>query len=276
MQLDDPNAARTFALVGPGRAGGAVARALIAAGWHASAVAGREMSAGSTRRMAADLSAEACPSAEVGLGADLIVIATPDAAIAEASELAVEALPPGSLLVHLSGSRGLSELAAAAERRPDVRYGALHPLVTIAAPDADLPADGWCAVAGDPDVYRLAATLGLQAFAIADDQRGRYHATAAVAANHLVALMGQVDRLARSVGVPFEAFAPVARAALDNCFDRGPREALTGPVERGDHATVERHLRDVPERELVAYRALAAAALDLCGHDDPELAARLR
>lgn len=276
MQPDVTETARTFALVGPGRAGGAIARALIAAGWRACAVAGREASAPTTRRMASDLGTEACSVAAVGHGADLVVVATPDAAITEAAADAVGSVPHGALLVHLSGARGLSELAAARRRRPDVRYATLHPLATISAFDADLPSDGWCAVDGDREVSTLAESLGLTPFPIADAERGRYHAAATIAANHLVALMGQVERLARSVDVPFEAFAPLARGALDHCFDRGPRDALTGPVERGDHATVARHLRDVPERELVAYRALAAAALDLCGRDDPELAGALR
>ncbi len=131
-------------------------------------------------------------------------------------------------------------------------------------------------MAGDPDVYDVAAALGLQAFTVADGDRARYHAAASIAANHVVALLGQVERLAEGAGVPREAFYPLVRAVVDNCERIGPRDALTGPVMRGDRETVERHLAALAPEERALYRALAAEAFRLSGRDDPELEARLR
>lgn len=97
-------------------------------------------------------------------------------------------------------------------------------------------------------------------FEVADADRPLYHAAAAVASNHLVALLGQVDRIAGSIGVPPEAYLDLARASLENVARLGPSLALTGPVARGDWDTVARHLAALDPSEHDAYRALAAAA----------------
>src|SRR5262249_54379335 len=98
---------------------------------------------------------------------------------------------------------------------------------------------------------------------------------ATVASNHLVALMGQVGRLADAAGVPRAALWPLVRATFDNVETLGPAAALTGPVARGDADTVARHLATLPADERAAYRALAAEALRLSGRRDPDLVALL-
>jgi predicted short-subunit dehydrogenase-like oxidoreductase (DUF2520 family) len=92
-----------------------------------------------------------------------------------------------------------------------------------------------------------------------------------VASNHLVALLGQVERLAAGCGVPFEAFAPLVLGSVQNAFSIGPAAALTGPVARGDLATVEQHLRDLDPAERDAYRTLAREASRLTGRRDTGL-----
>ena len=76
---------------------------------------------------------------------------------------------------------------------------------------------------------------------VEDADRTAYHAAAAIAANHMVALIGQVERVAATAGLPLDAFAGLMRAATDDALDLGPRRALTGPAARGDWDTVERH-----------------------------------
>jgi predicted short-subunit dehydrogenase-like oxidoreductase (DUF2520 family) len=264
------------ALVGPGRAGRAVGGALRRAGWPIVAVAGSTIDATSTEEAVAQLGATARAVEDAGRGAEVIIIATPDRSIVTVAHSVVGSAVPGALVVHLTGSRGLEVFASAATRRPDVRFAALHPLVSIPSPDPRHLSGGWCAVAGDPDVYDLALALGLQPFTVAPGARSLYHATATIAANHLVALMGQVERLARRAGVPREAFSPLVRGVLDNCDDIGARDALTGPVARGDAETVDAHLAALPAEERDLYRALATQALRLSGREDPELEERLR
>jgi len=271
--VSDSQSARTFALVGPGRAGTSVSLLLVRRGWRATAVAGRAPDAASTRAVAARLAAPAVAVAELGRGAGLVVVATPDGVIDETATAFAASLEPGALVVHLSGARALDGLDAVARLRPDCATGSLHPLQTLPSGDAgaDRLPGSWAAVAGAPEAAALAEELGLRPFRVDDADRALYHAAAAVAANHLVALLGQVERLARAAGVPFEAFLPLVRASVDNAAELGPAAALTGPVARGDLVTVARHLDALPASERDAYAAMAEQARRLARRDDPDL-----
>lgn len=256
-----------FALVGPGRAGTTVALALVASGWTPVAVAGRSPDAASTRAAAVALDCPAVLVSDAGRDARLVVIATPDAAVTETARALVSSAEPGALVLHLAGSLGVGALAPLADARPDVRLGALHPLQTIPSTRVGLDRlpGSWAAVAGDPEVEAVAETLGLRPFRLADEHRALYHAAAVVASNHLVALLGQVERLAAAADVPFAAFVPLIEASLDNVVALGAAAALTGPIARGDLTTVARHLAALDPSERDAYRALAREAAKLAG-----------
>jgi predicted short-subunit dehydrogenase-like oxidoreductase (DUF2520 family) len=255
----------TFSLIGPGRAGATVALALVGRGYVPVAVAGRAPDAPSTIATAACLGADTALVSKAGKRASIVIIATPDAAIEGAALAVAPSLKKDALVFHLAGSQGLNVFDELLAQRPDVRVAALHPLQSM--PSATMGLDrlpgSWAAVAGDPQIMEIADALELRAFEVPDEQRARYHATAVVASNHLVALLGQVERLAAAAGVPFEAFEPLAEASLANGFGLGARAALTGPVARGDLATVSEHLRELPPSERDAYRAMAREAAKL-------------
>lgn len=224
-------------IIGPGRAGQSLCGALGAAGWTVLPPLGRGDDVG--------------PAAE---GADLLVIATPDAAVAAVA--AAVAPVPTTVVAHLSGSLGLDVLA------PHPRRAAIHPLRSIPAPGTDLRG-AWFAVAGDPLAAEVVAALGGRAVTVADDRRVLYHAAAVIASNHLVGLLGQVERVARAAGVPLEAYLDLVRGTIDNVARLGPAAALTGPVARGDWDTVARHLAALDPEERPAYEALADACARL-------------
>lgn len=264
---------RTLALIGPGRAGTTIALGLMEQGWTVVAVGGRAPDAPSTTAAAACLASRPALVSDVARGAALVIVATPDRAIDQVLMTAEPAIEPGALVVHLAGSRGLDVFGPLLERRTGVRVGALHPLQSFPSTTTGLErlAGAWAAVAGDPAVTEIARSLGLRPFALADSDRGRYHAAAVVASNHLVALLGQVERLAATCSVPFEAFGPLVLGSVQNAFALGPADALTGPVARGDLNTVEQHLRDLDPGERDAYRALAREAARLTGRRDTGL-----
>ncbi len=272
--------ARVVALVGPGRAGTTVAAALRHHGWRVAGVSGRSRDAGSTRAAAEFLGARVADIADVAEGAAALIVATPDGDISAVAAAAGQSLHPGALVVHLSGSQGVAAFGGLKASRSDVQVGVLHPLrslqrpVSFAAAAASLEGT-WCATSGDTGSVKLAGVLGMRHFPLPDSHRCVYHATAVVASNHLVALAGQVERLAKESGVPFEAFVELMRTTLDNVAALGPSDALTGPVARGDLATVETHLAAVPVDERPAYRALAREALRLVELESPALAALL-
>ena len=233
-------------IIGPGRAGTALARALTAAHWDVAPLLGRDDD----------------PAPAAG-DVDLLVIATPDDRVREVAR-AVEPVP-GTVVAHLAGSLGLQALA------PHPRRAAVHPLVALPTPalGARRLVGSWFAVAGDPLAHDVVRALRGRWFEVADADRPVYHAAAVIASNHLVALLGQVERLSQAVGVPFEAYVDLARATLDNVAALGPAAALTGPAARGDETTIRRHVRALPPDERRAYRALVDAARRLAQQPRP-------
>ena len=137
----------------------------------------------------------------------------------------------------------------------------------MALPDPQRVAErlkgGWYATAGDPIVNGLVADLGGRHIDVADKDRTTYHATAAIAANHLTALLGQVERLAASIGLPAAPFLDLAAGSLESTRDVGAGAALTGPASRGDLETIDRHREALPDSERPLYDALMSEAVRL-------------
>lgn len=229
---------RRFNLIGNGRAGGSLHRALIDKGWVCGSIFGRDDD-----------------PVDAAKGVDVCIIAVSDGAIAKIAE---QIDPGDAAVVHLSGATPLSALGAH-------RGAALHPLVSVAEPDsgAELLASAFFAIGGDPIAEEMAELLSGKWFHIEDSDRGLYHAAAAVASNHLVALLGQVERMANEIDVPFEAFLPLVQSSIRNVAELGPRAALTGPAARGDEETIAKHLgalREVMPDEIAAYEVLVGEA----------------
>jgi predicted short-subunit dehydrogenase-like oxidoreductase (DUF2520 family) len=224
---------RTVRIIGPGRAGCSLSGALSANGWHVVGVLGPD----DDPTLASS-------------GVDVLVVATPDDEIAG---VAAGVHPePGTVVMHLSGSLGLGVLA------PHPRRAALHPLVPL--PNAEIGAARLVggvtfAVAGDPLARAMAESLGGRCVEVGDCDRARYHAAACIAANHVVALLGQVERVAGSVGLDLDAFLGLTRAAVEDVARLGPRAALTGPAARADWATLARHRDALDPGERAGYNA---------------------
>lgn len=207
-------------IVGRGRLGGALSAALRARGVAVEGPAGR---------------------GEVPSGCRAILLCVPDAEIPAAAGTVAGAAP---LIGHTSGATPLRALEPAG---PAELFG-LHPLqaITRDARPEDFEGAG-CAVAGSSRAALdfaagLARRLGMTPFEIDDEGRAAYHAAASVASNFLVTLHAAAETIARGAGLePQEARAlliPLLRRTVDNLAALGPEAALTGPIARGDHATV--------------------------------------
>lgn len=230
-------------IVGPGKVGRSLEAALTAIGWEVVELLGRDD----------DLNSAAT-------NVDVVFVATQDGSIADAA--AAIAPVDDTLFIHLSGSLGLEVL------EPHVRRASLHPLAAI--PDrligaARLRSGITFAVAGDPFASELALAFGGQPFHVADDVRPLYHAAACVAANHLVALLAQVERIAAAADLPLAAYDRLIDDTLLNVRATSARAALTGPASRGDDATIGAHLDALDPAEHATYRCLAQAAAAMAG-----------
>ena len=229
-------------IVGAGRLGTALAAALREAGVPVEGPAGR---------------------GEVPRGCDAIMLCVPDAEIQAAATTVAGAAP---LVGHTSGATRLAALEAAGA----AGFG-LHPLQTfperaptdaVSAKRADSAEHGpsalaafagaGCAVAGStPEALyfavRLARVLDMTPFEIDDEGRAAYHAAASVASNFTVTLLAAAERIAAGAGLaPHEAralLAPLVRRTVESVAELDPERALTGPIARGDHVTVDAQRR---------------------------------
>jgi predicted short-subunit dehydrogenase-like oxidoreductase (DUF2520 family) len=130
----------------------------------------------------------------------------------------------------------------------------MHPLQTL--PDAERGAarleGAWMAITSeDPlrsELHDLSVSLGCRPFDLEDDVKPLYHAAAAAAANYTLTTLDLSLALFEAAGVPFEAAHPLIEAIIANVFDLGPAGALTGPVARGDAATVARQVEAIRDR----------------------------
>jgi predicted short-subunit dehydrogenase-like oxidoreductase (DUF2520 family) len=254
------------AIIGAGRMGQGLALALTAAGREVVLLSRRQ------RELAPPLVLHRGPRRDAVGAAGLVLLAAPDDAIPEiATELADErAIGPSQVVLHLSGvldRRALRPLEASG-----AGLGSFHPLQTIADPSSAVERLAGCYVGieGDDRALamgkRLAADLRMQPVELATDRKATYHAAAVFAANYTIALAGIAERLARSAGVPPEVagqlYRPLMEGAVSN-LELGPAAALTGPIRRGDVATVRAHLAALDPADRHLYRTLGLAALRL-------------
>jgi predicted short-subunit dehydrogenase-like oxidoreductase (DUF2520 family) len=186
----------------------------------------------------------------------LVLLCVPDTAIAA---VAAE-IPVGPWVAHVSGATPLAALA------PHERRFSVHPLQTFTRSRGPEQLDGaWAAVTAENDEAHavatwLAETLGLRPFDLRDDARTLYHAGAVFASNYVVTLQRAAALLFHAAGTPVEALEPLMLRTIENGFE------LTGPISRGDWATVDAHKAEihahVPELDHL-YETLAGATLAL-------------
>ena len=176
-----------------------------------------------------------------GADFDIVVLAVADSEIARAAG----AIRPGPLVGHCAGSLGLDVLS------PHEAFG-LHPLMTVTGDDAHF-VDAGAAVAGSTPralgaARELAEALRMKSFEIADVDRAAYHAAASIASNFLVTLEDAAEIMLRTAGADRGILVPLVRATIDNWASVGAPEALTGPIVRGDEATVARQRGAILDR----------------------------
>ena len=185
-------------------------------------------------------------------GSDLVLLCVPDSVIAQVAS----GVEVGPWVAHVSGATPLAALD------PHERRFSTHPLQTLTRERGAEQLDGaWGAISGENDDARsrahwLAETLGLRPFVVDDADRTLYHAAAVIGGNFLVTLHRVATRLLEQAGAPPEAIVPLMSRTIANGFD------LTGPIARGDWATVDAHIAALEARDpdlVPLYRALAEA-----------------
>jgi len=225
---------------------------------------------------------------ELAESSRLIVVAVPDRAIEDVARALAPHLRRGTVVAHVSGAVSSSALAAC--RAAGAAVASFHPLQTFPGHGPALVAGAHVAIEGDrvavAVLRRLAIRLRMRPFTLRARRRPLYHAAAALASNAVVALFAlAVAEFARATGrsrrAAERALAPLLEATARNIVAEGSARALSGPIARGDEATVARHLEALSgDREASAvYRWLSLRAVEVAlekGTIDRRTAARLR
>ncbi|MDH3540308.1 MAG: DUF2520 domain-containing protein [Acidimicrobiia bacterium] len=259
-------------LAGPGRAGMSLALASRAAGHEVAGVLGRE----SAPAAAELLGSPALSWDELLPAADLLIIGVRDDAIAAIAERLAPRAIGVAAAVHLSGSVGIDALDPLSD--VGLATGGFHPLQSLPDPDtgARRLAGSWAGITVTDSALRtiledLATSLGMTPFDLPDGARRLYHAGASAAANYVVGSLVLAERLFAAAGVPWEAARPLIEVVIENTLELGPAGALTGPIARGDTATVDQQLAAiraaVPELE-ADFANIGRAVAHLAGRTE--------
>jgi predicted short-subunit dehydrogenase-like oxidoreductase (DUF2520 family) len=276
---------QTVWVIGPGRLGLALAWQLVRSGRISTlTLVGRRPAAPRHPLLEID-------PARVGYRAELqhldsvptaVLICVPDSAIGTVAQALADLHLPPVRVLHFSGVLGSRELSPLADA--GWATGSLHPLVALADPVTSAPAlrGAWYGIEGSDEALDLAraivALLDGQTLEVPTDGKASYHAAAVFASNFLVTVLAAAERVMGSAGIApdaaREALGRLAAGAVANVAVHGPGQALTGPIARGDAATVALHLQRLSGRDRELYSVLAAETLELArSHGLPAAAA---
>jgi predicted short-subunit dehydrogenase-like oxidoreductase (DUF2520 family) len=297
----------SVAIVGSGRLGTAFGIALAQAGYPIRLVVALHER---TARRAANLINGQAESASIGRviagrvpalrNVDLALIATPDDAIQEVAKQLAACFDGGTakrgaassnrVALHTSGARSSDELRLL--RAKGFATGSIHPLISISKPASGAAwlHKAFFSLEGDAKALRIArqlvADLGGNSFRIPRVNKPLYHAAALMASPNLTALFDIALRMLTRCGLSraraHQVLLPLVQSTLENLQTQDPAEALTGPLQRGDVATIEKHISAIKATKLretlPAYVALARHSASLANElrNRPELLQLLR
>jgi predicted short-subunit dehydrogenase-like oxidoreductase (DUF2520 family) len=239
--------------------------------------------AGSTAGVAAFSSAPP----DLLLETEVVILAVRDQAVTEVAQmlLGTGLINKRHVLLHCAGAAPAKELLGPVAGQV-AGIATLHPLSAIADGKLAMRAlrGTVFGVEGDEvgraTAAKLVGAMSGVVLALDSSQMAAYHAAAALASNYLVAVIDAAAAVLSSAGVAADraaqALVPLAEGALRNIAAHGTTGGLTGPVRRGDVATVTRHLEAMRDRPDLAeiYRVLARRAVEIAaridGRDAPD------
>jgi predicted short-subunit dehydrogenase-like oxidoreductase (DUF2520 family) len=253
-------------IVGPGRAGGSIALAAIAAGHEIVGVASNNGDERFGPPVSLDLP---LPEAELAL-----ICVKDDQIESVAGEMA-DSITGISVVAHVSGFLPTTVLNPLAAR--GVSIGGFHPLQTLPDPvrGAAALSGSYFGIGGDElaqdTLIHFGSSLGMEPFRLDDEVRPLYHAASAAAANFVATALATASDLYGAAKIDPSVAAPLVERISRNVFESGGRQSLTGPIARGDTDTVIGHLvaaHEVSESVGKQFRLMAEATAILAGRFD--------
>lgn len=263
-------------IIGPGVVGRALGGVAFRVGYRIVAVAGGSHPEQTAAFAASVGNAQVLPLAQAAAAGQLVLLTVKDEAIEPvcqqlAASGGLRRLP---VVAHCSGALGSDVLRAASTLGCAV--GSIHPLQTFPSVEASLARlpGTYFFIEGDPPAVepleKLARAMGGHPVRIDSGVKPLYHAAAVLSANYLTTLLDAALDVYESVGMNRDearkAMAPLVRATIENVLEKGPIQALTGPIARGDAQVVARHIEALhqvhPDIEPI-YRAVGRRTVEM-------------
>ena len=245
-------------IIGAGRLGTALARALAEQGYSIRSVVARRRQSALKAAALLDGNTEAVAASQIRLipPSDLFLISTPDDQIAAvAAKLSKLRLARKPIALHTSGA--LSSDVLSALKAVGWSTGSIHPLISVTDPQTPLDGAFWC-VEGEARAVRIAKAivrdLGGTSFSINAKEKPLYHAAAVMTAGHVTALFDVALEMLVACGLTRKTarqiLQPLLASTVRNLETKDPAQALTGSFARGDVETVKRHLAAIKNHKL--------------------------
>jgi predicted short-subunit dehydrogenase-like oxidoreductase (DUF2520 family) len=263
----------TISIIGAGRVGQTIAKRLRKLGWRIGAVVTRSRPSAHAAVRAIGAGTPHAALTPEALDADVILLSVPDDALENvAQKLAkfaranVAKKSQEKIVLHTSGALDHRVLAPLA--RHGAATGSMHPMQTFSGRSAPRVEGVIFSIEGAPAARRaaqkIARLLGGTPIIISGNKKPAYHASGTIVAGHALALVESATQTLMKIGFTRQranqALLPLIRQMLDNYESLGPHAAWTGPLSRGDYATIAKHakaLRQFPREFQEAYAALA-------------------
>lgn len=266
----------SFAIVGAGKVGTALARLLSRSGYRFLGAASRTPSSARAACEFAGCGRAATEAAELTAEADLVFLTPPDDVIAEVCANLAQAsgFRQGAVVAHCSGAHPSTILQPAADCGAET--GSMHPLQSFATAEEAVKVmpGSYCCIEGTGRAVEVltgvAERIGAHVMTVPTRHKALYHAAAVMACNFLVALENAALKLDEAAGLdPDEArlaLLPLIKGTVNNLENVGIPDCLTGPIARGDVETTRRHmdaiLEEIPAL-LPLYKKLGAETVEV-------------
>jgi predicted short-subunit dehydrogenase-like oxidoreductase (DUF2520 family) len=290
---DDPSKRNSVTVIGAGRMGTTLARAVSDAGYSIELILSKHAARGKSAGRALGAPGGAVDRLSDPVTRDrllrsgILIISTPDDALPSAAhqlatawpETRVSAKTPKLIALHTSGAASSEVLADL--RKAGFAIGSLHPLVSVATTKTDpvVFRDAYFCIEGDREAVGVARIIvrkiGGRSFTLNSKLKPLYHAAAVISSGHMTSLFDLAIEMLRACGLSASnaqrILLPLLETNTQNLKMKTPARALTGPFARGDRSTVEKHLAAIKASQvndaIEAYMILGRHSLRLVKTD---------
>ncbi len=210
---------------------------------------------------------------------DALFLTVPDGSIPEVFDGIKEAVH-NKIICHCSGALTAAEAFADADRWGAFGYS-VHPLFAVSDrydSYRELPGVFFALEGHERYMEQMKAfltSLGNPVLTISAENKRKYHLAAAVASNHVIAVVSWSLKLLEECGFSEKealgALKPILLGNMAHLAEEGPLKSLTGPVERNDISTVKKHLEVLEkEEDRMLYCLLSRQLLEIAGKKHEE------